>query len=99
MSESLLSAGCLPTVRPHAYPPVIAGRSARARTAEPAPSSCGQPTRKTLRERRTVPLITELVEPFRDRLAMEQEHRRGKPADWVFSIDGHHVIYAAFACG
>jgi integrase len=36
---------------------------------------------KTLRARRTVPLIAELVEPLRDRLAMEQEHGRGKPAD------------------
>jgi integrase len=52
---------------------------------------------KTLRDRRTVPLIAELIEPLRDRLAMEQEHGRGKPADWVFSIDGHHVTYPTFA--
>ena len=52
---------------------------------------------KTLRDRRTVPLIAELVEPLRDRLAMEQEHGRGKPGDWVFVHDGGHVTYPTFA--
>jgi integrase len=52
---------------------------------------------KTLRERRTVPLIAELVEPLRDRLAMEQEHGRGNPGDWVFNIDGQHISYPTFA--
>lgn len=52
---------------------------------------------KTLRDRRTVPLIAELVEPLRDRLAMEQEHGRGRPGDWVFSIGGAHVTYPTFA--
>jgi integrase len=44
-----------------------------------------------------VPLIAELVEPLRDRLALEQEHGRGKPTDWVFVHDGGHVTYPTFA--
>ena len=52
---------------------------------------------KMLRDSRTVPLIAELVEPLRDRLAMEQEHGRGKPGDWVFNIDGQHITYPTFA--
>jgi integrase len=52
---------------------------------------------KTLRDRRTVPLIAELVGPLRDRLAMEQEHGRGNLGDWVFDHDGGHVTYPTFA--
>lgn len=52
---------------------------------------------KTLRERRTVPLIGELQRALRDRLAREQEHGRGKPADWVFTHDGGHVTYPTLA--
>jgi integrase len=52
---------------------------------------------KQLSDSRTVPLIGELTRALRDRLAMEQEHGSGKPADWVFSIDGGHVTYPTFA--
>jgi integrase len=53
---------------------------------------------KTLTDRRTVPLITELCEELRDRRAKLAERGRAKPGRWVFPAqDDGHITYPAFA--
>jgi hypothetical protein len=53
---------------------------------------------KTLTDRRTVPLMTELVEELRDHRAKLAEWGRAKPAAWVISTEeGGHITYAGFA--
>jgi integrase len=50
---------------------------------------------KTLTDRRTVPLMTELVEGLRDHRAKLAEWGRAKPGAWVFpNADGGHITYA-----
>jgi integrase len=53
---------------------------------------------KTLTDRRTIPLMTELVEALCDHRAKLAEWGRAKPDAWVFpNPDGGHITYASFA--
>lgn len=53
---------------------------------------------KTLTDRRTVPLMTELVEQLRDHRAKLAEWGRATPGAWVFpNEEGRHITYAGFA--
>ncbi|MBA3261471.1 MAG: tyrosine-type recombinase/integrase [Thermoleophilaceae bacterium] len=53
---------------------------------------------KTLTDRRSVPLMTELSDELRDHRAKLAEWGRAKPAAWVFpNEDGGHITYPAFA--
>lgn len=53
---------------------------------------------KTIKDRRTVPLMTELATELRDHQAKLAEWGRGEPADWVFPDGaGSHITHATFA--